>query len=548
MMGKLGWVFAVACLLASCAQQVTPKGGPKDQIPPTIVASTPENYSTNFTGNTIELEFDEFVQLRNINQAMVISPPLSKQPDTKLRGKRLTITFEDTLSANTTYIFNLGDGVQDITENNPLDSNLFVFSTGDFLDSLTVKGRIKQAIDLKPAETAWVMLYETMEDSAPRTLRPAYLGKADKSGNFTIDFVKPGQFKVAALTDINNNYLFDAPEEQIAFLDTPVVSDSLPFVDLYLFTEEPTEHYVSKLQAQSFGQLLAVFNKPTENPTVRDLSGAMSGDWYRPEHLAVGDSLLLWVTNNEGGDTLELELSTNGQPLDTAEVVLLKRGQKPPGGRRAAKPFALTFNSNAQTGKASPFKPLILNASHPLAGINPAEIVLEMDSVPQEFTVDYLDEIQHKIAFTIDWKHEKRYRLFIPPGAIEDVFGLKNDTIEVSFTVQKPDDFGNLNLNVQLTDEAPSYVVELLDEKGKLVQTDVLPGPQIIAYKNLQPGTYGVKLTFDANSNGKWDTGNYDAQRQPEKVLFYSGKMEIRAGWDIDLEWQLNPDTEGRAK
>ena len=143
-------MLAVACVLASCAQQVTPKGGPKDQTPPKITGSTPENYSTNFTGNTIELEFDEFVQLRNIKQAMVISPPLAKQPETKLRGKRLTITFEDTLRPNTTYIFNLGDGVQDITENNPLDSNVFVFSTGDFLDSLTVTGRIKQAIDLKP--------------------------------------------------------------------------------------------------------------------------------------------------------------------------------------------------------------------------------------------------------------------------------------------------------------------------------------------------------------------------------------------------------------
>ena len=535
-------------LLASCAQQVAPKGGPKDVTPPQIVGSEPANYSTRFNRQSIEIEFDEFVQLRNINQALVVSPPLKKQPETRLKGKRLIISFEDTLRANTTYIFNLGNGVQDITEGNPLDSNLFVFSTGDFLDSLTVSGRIRNAFDLTPPEAAWVMLYGNQEDSAPRTLRPAYLGKADKSGNFQVDFVKPGSFKVVALNDLNNNYLFDLEDEQFAFLDSAIVSDSLPKTELLMFTEAPSQHYVTKAKPGSFGKLQVVFNKPTEAPTLRDLSGTLTGDWYLPELLTNGDTLVAWMPNGEGGDTLQLEASTNGTPIDTVDVVTLKRGQKPAGrGKSRAGEFKLTFKNNLRGKNVNPFKPLLLTASHPVKSFNAKRFVLKADSVRQEVSITAQGTVERQLALEHEWQDGKKYRLLVLPGAVEDIFGLKNDSLELNFTASSKDDFGNFTLKVAPPPDAPQYVLQLQDKAGTTIETHIVSEARELRFTNLIPGSYGMKLIYDANSNGKWDTGNYDEKRQPEKVLFYSGTVDIRAGWDVDLDWSFEDKDEERA-
>lgn len=540
MRGLQLFFIAALALVASCAQQVSPKGGPKDVTAPQVVSSQPENGATNYGGNRIELEFDEFVQLRNINDALIISPPLAKNPSTKLKSKTLVIEWEDTLRANTTYIFNLGNGVQDITENNPLDSNVFVFSTGPVLDSLTVNGRVKNAFDLTPPENAWVMLYENGTDSAPLVDRPGYLGRVEKNGAFSIGFVKPGSFKVVALTDLNNNYLYDLPDEQFAFLDEPVVSDSLPFVELSMFTAKPEELYVSKAQMVSYGKLQVVFNQPVENPGVRDISGKMQGDWYYPEHYPVGDTLICWIPNNDTGDTLELEFTQRGKAVDTTRVVLLKPGEKPRvRGKGQQTEFELSFTNNVKAGRISPYKKLVLSASHPLAETSTETWQLLADSVAVPFKASMPDGVKRKIALEAQWKSTKNYLLMVPPGSITDVFGLTNDTLLISFGVLSKEDFGNFSLKLQLPEDAPQYVLQLLDKAGKPMRTDVVSESRTVRYPNLLPGSYGLKLVYDANANGQWDTGNYRQNQQPEKVVFFSGKIDIRAGWDQEIDWVL---------
>ena len=228
--GILIEIFAVllgVLFLTQCAQPVAPGGGPKDEQPPKIVKYEPDNFSTHFSSDRFKIDFDEFVELDNINQKVLISPPMDKMPDFKVKGKSLVVKFNEELKENTTYTIYLGDAVVDITEKNPLKQNSYIFSTGDKVDSMSMDGTVIQAIDLKPAEDVFVMLYKVHTDtipidSLPLVAKPFYLSKTDKNGKFRFNGLADEKYLIFALRDLNSNHIFDQPTEEIAFLDTLV--------------------------------------------------------------------------------------------------------------------------------------------------------------------------------------------------------------------------------------------------------------------------------------------------------------------------------------
>ena len=212
---------------------------------PRILSAKPDNESTNMLDNKIILEFDEYVALKNANQELIVSPPLKYPVEFKMKNKKLQISWRDTLLENTTYLFQFGKGIADVNENNVLDSNIFVFSTGPYLDSFEVSGKVIDAFDLKPLEEVWVMLYDADIDSLPLTELPRYFSKTDASGNFYLKYLRPGNYKIFALSGKNGGYLYDAPGEGIAFLEGMISatnpSDSIAKDTAYalkLFVEE----------------------------------------------------------------------------------------------------------------------------------------------------------------------------------------------------------------------------------------------------------------------------------------------------------------------
>ena len=214
--------FALLCW--NCAQQGSPTGGPRDETPPRVLESEPPNYSTRFEANKIQITFDEFIVLDNVNQELIVSPPMEEKPEVKLRKKTLVIQFEEELKENTTYTMNFGSAIKDLHEGNKLLNFEYVFSTGDVLDSLSVKGTLKYAEDLSvPEDPISIMLYEELGDSVPLTRIPLYVGRSDDSGVFSVNNLRADTFKVFALKDGNNNLLFDLPSEEIAFLDSNLI-------------------------------------------------------------------------------------------------------------------------------------------------------------------------------------------------------------------------------------------------------------------------------------------------------------------------------------
>lgn len=218
----------VISLFPRCANIVPPTGGPRDSIPPKVVSSTPSNYSTGISGTDIQIEFDEFIQLRNINQQFIITPPQTENPEFRVRGKNLYIDLKTELIPNTTYTLNFGDAIVDLNEGNPYSNFEFVFSTGDVIDSLSFSGIVLNAFDNQPAEDVIVMLYNELQDSIPYKQIPLYANRTGEDGRFQLNNLRADTFLVFALRDVNNNYLYDRPgEEPIAFRDQFIIPDTL---------------------------------------------------------------------------------------------------------------------------------------------------------------------------------------------------------------------------------------------------------------------------------------------------------------------------------
>ena len=295
----------LSLFLFSCAQIVSPTGGPKDIAPPKITKSIPQNFSTNFNGKSITLSFNEYVITKNINEELIISPPLEKTPELKIKGKSVIIDFEEKLKPNTTYTFNFGTCIADINENNPLDSNLFVFSTGNILDSLSLSGKIANAFNLKKdkefLKNVFVMLYENSSDSAPYKELPSYIAKPKADGTYQIKNIKKGNYRGFVLKDTDADLKFSQPSEQVAFSSTVLKIENKNTMDFLLFEEDANKQYLKKYFAQQYGKITFIFNKPTEKISVKPLNHSFQKSYFFEEANLNRDTISYWFT---GADSI----------------------------------------------------------------------------------------------------------------------------------------------------------------------------------------------------------------------------------------------------
>ncbi|MFQ5335868.1 MAG: hypothetical protein ACE5DN_07315, partial [Flavobacteriales bacterium] len=429
--------------------------------------------------------------------------------------------------------------IADITENNPLDSNIFVFSTGEYIDSLSVGGILKNAEDLAPMEDALVMLYTDTLDSVPLKEKPRYFTRTDKAGKWQLNYLKPGSYKLFALKDANADYLFNAPEEAIAFQPDPISPDGSDSIELRLFQEDVEKQYIKKVTAPFYGQILFVFNRPVEDARIVPIQKD-SAQWYMSELFTNKDTLVMWLTADRQLDTLSFLVSDNDSLLDTATVIIPEKGKKTKAGKnRRGEQGRFKVKPNIYQKKVNTFDPLKLQFSHPLKSWDMSGLVFTEGKDTVEFVTSFADSLHRRMRINYNCDEGKQYRLFIPPGAFTDIYGLQNDSIDLNFSTRTEDEFGSLLLKIQGPDSMAAYIIQLLSDKGKVVREDKITGSTVLQYDHLNPGAYKIKLIFDRNGNGQWDTGNYLKQQQPERVIYYSGKLGIRGNWEQETEWTI---------
>ena len=537
----------VASLFFACARQGAPTGGPKDTDPPQLdTATSTRNFSTRFSDRRIELTFDEWVTLTDVGTQVLISPPLAKRPEITLKGKKVLVEFneKDTLRPNTTYTINFGTAVKDLHEGNPAKDLRFVFSTGDFLDSLTVRGNIADAFTGEPIENVSLMLYDNPSDSVVRKEKPYYLARTDKTGVFDIQNVREGRFKVVAIEDASGDLKWDGQNERIGFPDSLLVlNDSTRgLVNVKLFRNQPKFRLFDG-KTLRFGLVKLAFtsspdtvNVRTETPDVRFLVEK------------VQDTLLVWYDMPQpapwqlfaAGDTVQVRnlpredffKNYKFNPADLATGPT-RRGAQP-----AAQAGAPRTVKNVSQ---HPNKPAVIPFNAPVVSVDTSKWLFEYDSIRiRDFSAKPDSAAPRNLNIEVTWLPGKSYHLTLLPGAVTDFYGTANaDTLERMLGVYAEKQLGGLNLTLQGLTPGGKYVLQLLNgttlEEERLIAADAVE--EKLIFTKLLAATYTARLVEDRNGNGRWDTGDYFGHRQPEPV--FTKKLDaLRANWELEVTMQ----------
>lgn len=533
--------FSSFFLWSSCARKGRPSGGPKDETPPVLLRAIPDTFSKNVARdlNKIELSFDEYVVLKDYMKNILISPPVEPSPTFSPAGiasKKVKVEFQDSLLApNTTYTINFGQSIQDNNEGNPYSYFTYVFSTGDVIDSLELKGKVSNPNEREMPKDVIAALYKidsTYNDSLIYTTKPYYVAKIDSANQFDLRYLHEGKYKLVAFNDETPNMKFDLKTEKLAFHPEIVEAGSVERFDLNLFKPKANYRAVEAVQAE-YGKLEFYFEGKPESVKIVPLEHEFTT--AKIFHKPYSDTLAYYF--NPRIDTLmdkrarlKFAVEHNGI-LDTIPSALYDNEK--------------TTQLNVYGRKLSyvPEMSYQVEANYPLDTLNKEYILVEKDSLDIDFEVRRLKNNRFALDFPIDF--DGKYKISLLPEAAKDFMQRTNDTLDFKFGVRNIKEYGNLNLNI-VNKPATSFWLKLFDKQDKEIKS-IYGAEDTFEFKYLNPGEYYFKLIVDENSNGRYDTGNLFENRQPEAIYIYNGNVTVRAYWDIDETWILG-DEENKTK
>ena len=544
---KIGILLLSTLLYAGCAKISTPTGGPKDSTPPKVLKTEPADGSVHFDSKQqIKLYFDEYITLNNPTDNVLISPPMSKAPDYTVNGKTLVIKFKDTLRENTTYNMVFSDCIKDYHESNPLNYFHYSFSTGDSLDDYMIRGNLLDAKTLAPVNDFYVLLYKGDADSLPLTTIPNYVTKTLSDGSFLLKNITKGDYKIFAIKDINSNFRYDLPNEEIAFLEESVTSyralpdsaaDSLqaelPLLTLYAFTAADTVQQLSRYENPAAG----VYKFPYKVRMV-DFSATpldKASDYF--EVINPTRDTVTWYFKTPPTDTSVYILKTDAR-IDTVTLIPFK--EKQTSGRGKTAPTKKLTVSFANAGEYH--KPLTLQFPYP---IRPADsfsvwVYSQHQETKDTFELRFAvpDTFTMQLPLPMDVTEKKSYNIMIRDSVFYGYNNLTNDTLKTTFSTKSIKDYGTLIMNYELPDDGKAYVATLW-HKDIIIKEDILTSSKTITYPFLNPDTYRVSVFCDENGNGRWDPGDYSKKRQPEKMFAFPHNISIRAYWDSEETFKI---------
>lgn len=526
-------VVCIAITIVSCANRGTPTGGEKDEEPPVITDEIPKNFSTNFKGDEIRIYFDEYVKIKNIRKQLIISPPMDVDPVIIPMGgasKYISIKIKDTLQENTTYAFNFGESIVDNNEGNPYPFYRYVFSTGDTIDSLSVRGYVEDALLEKPEAFISVMLYEvdsTYTDSIVYKEKPRYITNTlDSLTTFSIDNIKAGNYKLVALKDKNGNYKFDQKNDKIGFYEDYVSVPSGAEFKLTLFKEEvnfkaekPKQEGATKIMFPYEGnyesmriKVLGDTPEGYETRIVKDNQTDTLYYWYKPKFEV--DTTFFVVSNEKYVDTFKHRF----RKLDADTLVI-----------KSVTSGTLNFETD-----------FTIEGNIPLSKIDKSKIqLIKRDSTEVDFKIEY-DSISNRYTFPVKKEEGEKYFFRMLPETFTDFYGgVNKDTLNYTFRTKLQSDYGKLRVN--LRNAKFPLIVQLVNQNGAVLYERYTTESPVVDFTDIAPRQYSLRVIYDTNGNGKYDTGNYLLGIQPERVSYIPQEQmdEVRAGWDLIQEFIL---------
>jgi hypothetical protein len=537
----------------SCANPIAPTGGLKDIVPPKIIGAGPANKSVNTKPKKIQIQFDEYFVLDNPSQNISVSPPLKNQPEYLVKGKSLQINFseEEVLLENTTYTINFGSAIKDNNEGNLQDSFVYVFSTGPFLDSLSFQGIIKDAQTGEPEEGFLVGLYTELNDSVVFKSKPVYYTKTKKDGSFRLENLKEDSYKAFAFKDENFSFIKDLSSEKIAYLEKPVeiLESSLPVQILSFSEKQPIK--LSEHSVKNMGVVQLVFSEPINTFSIGTAAIKDTIQYFNVNK----DTVLLYY-NTVQRKTDSLIILANNLPVDTIlfnakttnkdSILLLL----PPLGLYVALTTGnkrnLPSSTVATVLQHDYNEPFSLKFNRPINKIDAARIVLLEDStkISIPFRIEKKDALTYlfHVERAEKIKQGTLYELVVNDSFLTDFYGLNNKKILQQYLTTKKDDYGDIIITIDSINTDKQYIMQLFNDKAKIIAQEIITNSATFkkSYPRQKVGAYKLKVIVDENRNGQWDTGSFLQKTQPETILVFPEKIEVRAKWENEVEFKIN--------
>ena len=597
---------------SSCANRgIGPQGGPKDTIPPRMVKEQPLNQSVNFHGKKIEITFNEYLQLDNIQQNLLVSPPQQVSPIVKAVGKKVTVEMQEDLIDSTTYTLDFGNAICDYTEKNPMRGYVFAFSTGDRIDSMEVYGRVANAEDLNPVSGLMVGLQANLHDSAFSTLPFTRVARSDSLGEFGIQNLRNGVYRLYALQDQSRDFLYQ-PGEGLAFSDSLVIPeyeteivfdtiwkniadtiDSLSSVRqidtiltiqntyvgpadlmLWFFKEDKQRHYFQRVYRDEPHIIKLQFSAPQDSlPLLRALPpSAMDSTradslWTDPwaytllQANPTRDTLVYWLTDSIAirQDSIFLEMTYlksdslyNLVPqTDTVSAIYRapRMTQKAKEAQeKKARERKLDLKSNAKD-KFEVYDTLCVVSAFPIDSIYTDSIRLyeKQDTLLIDKPFTLRQKDVMSFQIIAPLQQGKQYELHLDSAAVRDIYGVVSDKKKFTLRLKTAEDYSTLL--IRLPNYDPRIRLQLLSEKDQPVRE--LPAREEgTKFEYLTPKTYYLRLYFDLNGDGRWTTGDWITKRQPEPVYYFPAKLTLRANWDFEerFDYLARPQLEAKPR
>lgn len=523
-MRKIYWLVLVGFMFG-CAQITPLTGGPKDIYAPSIdsAKTSPYNGQLNYLDKKVEIRFNEYIQLNKPSENILIIPQQTERPIITSKNKRLTIEFVDELLPNTTYNITFNNAVQDLSEKN--DSVFqFVFSTGDFIDSLQISGSVSDAFTNTALKGMLIGLYpESITDqfdSIPMKNKPTYLVQSDKKGQFKMNYIKNGTYYLYSFLDKNKNLKLDNNESR-AFITQQVIelNQNVDSIKLRAYLPSNPEVLLEDLNFKFPGQVEVILSNPADSFAVKSQIDLIQ------EYTNREDSLIFWLAQNPV-PKMRFITYLNGE-IDTLKPIYSGTPDK-------IETVKMKATNNVLKGKLYPETDLIFTFNEPISSIDTTKIKA-FDKDSNQLKLPPVIANVRDLSFQI--QESTIYEIRIDSGAITSLYGRSNEAqLKVLFESLKKDYYGNLLVNVDSTFSEP-VIVQLLNSKSEVITEKTLE--KVNTFNDLLPGDYQIRLIFDSDNDGKWSEGNMTTFTEPEKVIYYSGTVKVKSKWDKEVDWLI---------
>ena len=582
------FIIIAAAVMYSCANIGNPSGGPIDKTPPIFMRSNPTPNAVNVKDRKIEIFFDEIVTLKDPSTKIIVSPAQTEMPRMSALGRKVTVELVDSLLPNTTYTIDFSNSIQDNNEGNAIDNFAFAFSTGSVIDSMRVSGYVLDSRTLEPMQSVVVGLQSNLADSAFHKEKLQRVALTNDRGQFTIRNVSPGSYHIFALKDLDRDYKFGNPTEDIAFLDSIIVPsigsreaadtvyNDLNEIDtimratrpayfpndilLSMFNEDRKSQYLANNLRVDSTRISLTFAAASDTLPSLSIVGRndVPDQWYTLERSQTNDTLTYWIRPPHLVSADTLIVATTYLRTDTASNLswgtdTLKftfQRQKAKKKKKNEETDSLEQIRGMElhplaNGTQEVYAPLLLQTGTPIERYSREAFHLQRKL--QNDTIFYPAEIKsialrdstlnrRDLMLKVDWEPGAAYTLAVDSLAMTDIYGLQTKPLKVDFNVRKMEEYGNIVFNIPAVRD--SAIVELLDGTEKIVLRAPVKNHRA-ELLNLLPGKYYARLFIDRNGNGKYDTGNYDMHLQPEETVYYPGAINLKKNWDVEQTWDI---------